>query len=201
MVLNGISCLLEARKEFRVVGTARNGLEAIQKTRDLKPDVILMDLRMPEMDGVEAMRQIRTEDPDVKFIALTAYEDDVHVREALKAGATGYLLKHASRDELFQAVRTVHKGELHIYPSVATKVLSHLGIPSRGAVRPGTLSERELEVLHLMVTGATNKEIAASLSIGEGTVRTYVAKLCEKLGARGRTEAVIKAAQKGLITL
>src|ERR687891_1673219 len=202
VVRDGISVMMGRQQDFAVVGEASNGLEAIEKVQDLRPDVVLMDLRMSQMDGVQAMRRIRAEDASVKFIVLTAYDSDEYISDAIEAGAKGYLLKDASREELFQAVRAVHQGESLIEPGVASKVLDRLAQLSRQAHLPQiaqVLSERETEVLQLMARGAPNKSIATSLSISESTVKTHVANIFQKLEVNQRTEAVTKAMSLGII--
>ena len=171
VVRDGLISMLGREKEFAVLGQARNGLEAVGRVKELQPDVVLMDLRMPELDGVEAMRRIRAEDPDVKFIVLTTYDSDEYIFDAIEAGAKGYLLKDTSRDELFQAIRAVHRGESLVQPGVAAKLLDRFAKLSRESAqagRPEQLSERELEVLRLMATGAPNKEIAATPEYNAG---------------------------------
>ena len=204
VVRDGLISMLGREKEFAVLGQARNGLEAVGRVKELQPDVVLMDLRMPELDGVEAMRRIRAEDPDVKFIVLTTYDSDEYIFDAIEAGAKGYLLKDTSRDELFQAIRAVHRGESLVQPGVAAKLLDRFAKLSRESAqagRPEQLSERELEVLRLMATGAPNKEIAATLTISESTAKTHVANIFQKLDVKDRTEAVTQAVQRGIIKL
>ncbi len=201
VVRDGLTSVLGRQRDFTVVGEARNGLEAVERARALRPHVILMDLRMPELDGVEAMRRIREEDPEVSFIVLTTYDSDEYIFQAIEAGAKGYLLKDASREELFQAVRAVHRGESLIQPGVAARVLDRFAQLSRQTVEAELLSEREVEVLRLMAQGAANKEIAASLSIGESTVKTHVTNIFQKLDVNDRTGAVTRALQKGIIKL
>ena len=201
VVRDGLSTILKREKNFIVVGEAKNGLEAIDQAVALEPDVILMDLRMPELDGVEAMRRIGSQDPNVKFIVLTTYDGDEYIFDAIEAGAKAYLLKDASREELFRAVRAVHRGDSLIEPGVAAKVLDRLAQLSRQAVQTEILSEREIEVLQLMAKGAANKEIAASLTISESTVKTHVANIYQKLEVSHRTEAVTQALQRGIIKL
>ena len=201
VVRDGLTTILGREKDFTVVGEAKNGLEAVERARELRPDVILMDLRMPELDGVEAMRHIAAENSEVKFIVLTTYDSDEYIFHAIEAGAKGYLLKDASRDDLFNAVRAVHRGESLIQPGVAAKVLDRFAQLSRQATETEVLSGREVEVLQLMARGAANKEIAASLSLSESTVKTHIANIFGKLGVNDRTEAVTQALQKGILKL
>ena len=202
VVRDGLTIMLGREKDFAVVGEATDGLEAVERARDLRPDVILMDLRMPQLDGVEAMRRIREENAEVKFIVLTTYDSDEYIFHAIEAGAKGYLLNDATREELFRAVRAVHGGESLVQPGVAARVLDRFAQLSREAT-PGAdvLSEREMEVLRLMAKGAPNKEIAAVLSISESTAKTHVANIFQKLEVKDRTEAVTQAIQRGIITL
>jgi DNA-binding NarL/FixJ family response regulator len=201
VVRDGISALIEGQDDLTVVGRASDGQEAVDRAPAIKPEVILMDLRMPRMDGVEAMRRIRAELPAIHFIVLTTFDTDSYIFEAIEAGARGFLLKDASREELFKAIRAVHAGESLIEPSVATRVLDRMARLERGETSGPTLSERELQVLGELAQGKANKEIAASLDLSESTVKTYVARIFTKLDASGRTEAVTKALQQGLITL
>ena len=201
VVRDGLVTMMGMEQDFTVVGEAKNGLQAIEKALALRPDVILMDLRMPELDGVQAMHRIRSEDKNVQFLVLTTYDDDEYIFDAIEAGAKGYLLKDTSREELFNAVRAVHRGESLVQPSVAAKVLDRFAQLSRDAVVPDILSAREVEVLQLMARGSANKEVAASLSISESTVKTHVANIFQKLDVNGRTDAVTQALQRGIIKL
>jgi DNA-binding NarL/FixJ family response regulator len=202
VVRDGLTAMLGRESDFHVVGEAANGVQAVERSRQLKPDVILMDLRMPELDGVQAMRQIREDDPTVKFLVLTTYDSDEYIFDAIEAGAKGYLLKDTSRQELFRALRAASRDESLIEPAVAGKVLNRLAQLSRQATSDGeTLSERKLEVLQHLAKGSANKEIASTLSISESTVKTHVANIFHKLEVNGRMEAVTKAMQKGIIKL
>jgi DNA-binding NarL/FixJ family response regulator len=205
MVRDGLSSMLGRQQDFAIIGEAGNGREAVEKAQDLGPDVILMDLRMPEMTGVEAVRAIGERDPEAKIIVLTTYDTDEYIFDAIEAGAKGYLLKDTSREELFSAVRAVHRGESQIEPGVAAKVLTRLAQLSRQNSDPNrsndTLSDREIEVLQLIAGGAANKQIAVDLSISESTVKTHVANIFQKLDVSHRTEAVTQALQRGIIKL
>ena len=201
VVREGLSAMLSREKDIEVVGEAVNGNEAIEKARDLKPDIVLMDLRMPEVDGVEAMRRIRTENPDIKFIVLTTYDNDEYIFQGIEAGARAYLLKDSPREEMFKAIRVVSEGGSLIEPAVAGKVLDRFAQLSRQAQVPESLSEREVEVLSLIAKGTSNKIIATSLNIGESTVKTHIQSIFNKLGVNDRTEAVTEAVKKGIITL
>ena len=204
MVRDGLAVMLSRQDDFSVVGEAQNGLEAVEKARELQPDVVLMDLRMPELNGVDAMRRIREELPDLKFLVLTTYDTDEYIFDAIEAGAKGYLLKDTSREELFRAVRAVHRGESLIEPGVQSRLLDRLAQLSRQATQTSsndTLSGRETEVLQLMAHGSANKAIAAVLSISESTVKTHVSNIFQKLEVGQRTEAVTKAMSLGIIKL
>ena len=204
VVRDGLSTMLGRRGEFSIVGEVGNGVEAVERYGELHPDVVLMDLRMPEMDGVEAMRRIKEEHAEAKFIVLTTFDTDEYIFDAIEAGAKGYLLKDASREELFQAVRAVYRGESLIQPGVAARVLDRLAQLSRQSgqrVNTEGLSEREIEVLQLMASGSANKNIAGALSISESTVKTHVANIFQKLDVNHRTEAVTQALQRGIIKL
>ena len=199
VVRDGLSAMLERQRDFTVVGEAKNGQEAVESARSLRPNIILMDLRMPELDGVEAMRQIRSQDGDVNFIVLTTFDTDEYIFDAIEAGAKGYLLKDSSREELFNAIRTVHSGKSLIEPGVATRLLDRFAQLSQQSSPVDVLSDRELEVLRLMANGAANKAIADDLSISESTVKTHVANIFQKLEVSGRTDAVTKAIRMGII--
>ena len=201
VVREGLISMISREPDFKVVAEASNGLEAVNKAAQFKPDVILMDLRMPELDGVEAIRQIAEADPDAKFIILTTFSDDEYIFKGIEVGARAYLLKDAPREELFKAIRAVYQGESLIQPVVASKVLSRFAEMSRQSQSPEVLTERELEVLTLIAKGSANKEIAAELHISNSTVKTHIASIFQKLGTNDRTEAVTIALKKGIIKL
>ena len=201
VVREGLIAMLSREGDFKVIGEAKDGAEAVNRVRELSPDVVLMDLRMPEMDGVEAMRQIRAVNPDVKFIILTTYSDDDYIFSGIEAGARAYLLKDAPREELFKAIRAVHRGESLIQPVVASKLLDRFSQLSRRTPSGEELSQRELEVLCLMAKGSANKEISAELKIAQSTVKTHITNIFQKLGVNDRTEAVTQAIKKGIIRL
>ncbi len=201
VVREGLFAMLSREVDFEVIGEAKDGVEAVNKTKELSPDVVLMDLRMPEMDGVEAMRQIKSVMPDVKFIILTTYSDDEYIFSGIGAGARAYLLKDAPRDDLFKAIRAVYRGESLIQPVVASKLLDRFSELSRRTPSGEELSGRELEILCLMAKGAANKEISAQLGIAQSTVKTHISNIFQKLGVNDRTEAVTQAIKKGIIRL
>jgi DNA-binding NarL/FixJ family response regulator len=192
MLREGLVAVLGTRPEFEVVGEAEDGEEVLRLAEKLRPDVILLDLEMPKVDGVEALRKLRERGLEARAIAFTAYDTDERIVGALRAGAKGYLLKGASRQEIFDAIRTVHAGGSLLGPEAARRMLDHLE-------RPDDLTPRELEVIGLVSCGLSNAEIARSLYISERTVKFHVSSILGKLGARNRTEAARIAARKGLI--
>lgn len=201
----GLRTLLSVWDDIEVVGEAGNGREAITQTAVLQPDVVLMDLRMPELDGVAATRHLQAEHPASRVIILTTFDDDEHIFDGLRAGAVGYLLKDVSSDKLVEAIRATARGNSFLQPSVAAKVLAEFSRLTPGAPQPEPdpliepLSEREKEILRHVATGATNKEIASRLYIAEGTVKNHVTNILGKLGVRDRTQAALKARDLGLL--
>lgn len=198
VVRDGLVAMLGTQPDFDVVGECTNGREAVDLAEKLTPDVIFLDLEMPELDGVDALRKMRVSNPGVKVIVFTAFDTDERILAAVQAGAQGYLLKGAPRDEVFQAVRVVHSGGSLLQPVVASKLLRQVSQPDD---LTEALTARELEVLRLMAQGLQNKEIALKLIISERTVKFHVSSILGKLGAGNRTEAVSLAAQRGLVDL
>lgn len=204
LMRDGLRILLELESDFKVIGEAENGAEALEAYRQFSPDVVLMDIRMPVMDGVDATRRLREEDPNSKVIILTTFDDNEYVFEGLRAGALGYLLKDVSGEELADAIRKVAAGGSMIEPSVARKVVAEFArlAPAtteakKELIEP--LSEREIEILRLVSHGLPNKEIAAKLYLAEGTVKNYVTSILQKINARDRTQAAIRARELGLL--
>jgi DNA-binding NarL/FixJ family response regulator len=203
MVREGFSALLDAQEDIEVVGSAGDGVAAVAAVRRLLPDVVLMDIRMPQMDGLEATRLLAAEPHPVKVLVLTTFDLDDYVYEALRAGASGFLLKHAPARELVDAVRVVARGEALLAPSITKRLIEDFvkSQPAQG-VRPRelvSLTERETEVLRLIAQGLSNVEIAGHLFVAEQTVKTHVGRVLMKLGLRDRAQAVIAAYESGLV--
>jgi DNA-binding NarL/FixJ family response regulator len=205
MFREGLRTLLSVQPNFLVVGEAENGEQALEQVSRLKPDVVLMDLRMPVMDGVTATRRLNTLYPECRVIVLTTFDDDENVFEGLRAGALGYLLKDAPSEKLFEAIRAAARDESFLQPSVAAKVVAEFTrlarqAPARQELEPvEPLSERELDVLRLLAGGASNREIAAHLVLAEGTVKNHITNILAKLGVNDRTQAALKARDLGLV--
>ena len=201
----GLETLLSVHKDIQVVGQANNGQEAVEVATKVQPDVVLMDVRMPVLDGVRATHLLKKAQPDCGVIVLTTFDDDEYIFEALRVGAVGYLLKDVASAQLVEAIRAAARGESILGPSVAAKVIAEFTrvssmVPStrmEGLVDP--LSERELEILSLIARGDSNKEIANFLYIAEGTVKNHVTHILGKLGVRDRTQAALKAKELGLL--
>jgi DNA-binding NarL/FixJ family response regulator len=193
--------LLSTRRELEVVGEATDGLEAVARVAQLKPHVVLMDMKMPRLDGVGAIRRLRAESPGTKVIVLTTFDDDALVFEGLRAGALGYLLKDASSERLLEAILAVARGESFLQPAVAAKVVAEFSrLPARPAGEGAVLlTEREREVVRLLARGASNKDIAVALVLAEGTVKNHVTNVLAKLGVSDRTQAALKARDLGLL--
>jgi len=202
VVRKGLSALLAAKAAgIDVVGEAVNGTEAIARTKELNPDVILMDLMMPEMDGVEAIKRIMEDIPDAKILVMTSFATDDMVFPAIKSGALGYLLKDSEPDELINARRHVHQGEPSLHPKIARKVLMEISNPVTKTTSEDPLTDRELDVLKLIAQGKSNQEIGMALSISETTVRTHVSRILAKLHLASRTQAALYALKEGLANL
>ena len=196
IVRQGLVSVLGDEDDLEVVGEASSGREAVALTARLRPDVVLLDLEMPDLDGVEAIPQLLAAKPGLGILVFTAYDTDERVLGAVRAGARGYLLKGASADEIARGIRTVHSGGSYLEPRVASKLLAEVTSPR---ARAGGLSDREREVLRLVAEGLPTKQIALSLSISERTVKFHVNSIFHKLGADNRAQAVALAAQRGLL--
>ena len=203
IVRKGTREMLEPHADLRVVGEASDGKEGIEKALEHRPNVILMDVSMPGMNGIEATQKIKAQLPTTAVLVLTSYDDDAYVFALLEAGAAGYILKNAREDELVSAIRAVADGESVLHPSVAKKVLSRFSAQTMPTARitatEETLSPRELEVLRVAATGSTNKEIARDLEISPRTVQVHLANIFSKLGVGSRTEAVLYAIKRAWI--
>jgi DNA-binding NarL/FixJ family response regulator len=205
LVREGVASLLDIQDGISVIGTAVDGSQAVQRAMSEKPDVILMDVRMPVMDGVSATKKIKQHMPECKVLMLSTFDDDEYIIKSLQAGASGYLLKDIPAEDLAQAVRLVDAGIYQLAPTVAGKLVGQLGDPGQrmkatGGMDEGAvdLTERELEVLQLIATGATNREIAKELVVSEGTVKNHVSSILSRLGLRDRIQAAIFAHEHGL---
>ena len=201
IVRKGIRALLTTEPGIQIVGEAGNGTEAVAQAAALNPDVILMDLMMPELDGIEATRQITAQYPDAHILVLTSFAADDKVFPAIKAGALGYLMKDSGPDELVQAIQQVAKGEPSLGPAIARKLLSELHTPPEAPLTPDPLTGREVDVLRLISKGLSNREIAEQLVITERTVCTHVSNILRKLHLASRTQAALYALKEGLSSL
>jgi DNA-binding NarL/FixJ family response regulator len=205
LVREGLCVLLDLTPDICVVGEAGDGAEAVKQARQIQPDVVLMDVRMPELDGVAATRQLHDVCPEVKIIILTTFDDEEYVFEGLRAGAVGYLLKDVPSEQLAEAIRAAARGEAFIQPSVTRKVVAEFARLTerehrrreQPLVEP--LSAREMEVLMLLAEGLSNQEIADRLYIAPGTVKNHVSNILSKLGVRDRTQAILRAQELGLL--
>ena len=207
IVRDGLLAILATQPDFKIVGEASNGAELIRLVSTLGPDIVLTDLEMPGIDGVEAIRQIRNSFPSTKIIVLTVFDSGDRIISSLEAGAQGYLLKGVPRSEIFAAIRVVSAGGSLLHPIASAKLLEHLRAPDDSkklaaeTPKDPLLTEREMAVLRLLAQGKTNRDIADSLTITERTVKFHVSSISSKLGAANRTEAVTLAVQRGLISL
>ena len=197
VVRQGLKMFLGLDSDLEVVGEAENGEEAIRLTRDLNPDVVLMDLLMPVMNGIDAITHIRRDFPDTEVIALTSVLEDEAVMKAMRAGAIGYLLKDTQADELRRAIKAAAAGQVQLSPQAAARLMREVRAPDS----PEKLTERETDVLRLLALGRANKEIALELSIGEKTVKTHVSSILRKLNVPSRTQAALHAVRIGMVTL
>jgi NarL family two-component system response regulator LiaR len=201
VVREGLRALIEAKPDMELVGEAEDGVEAVLMARSLKPDVILLDLLMPRMDGIEAIGEIRQENPHARILILTSFAADDKVFPAIKAGALGYLLKDSSSQALIQAIREVYQGESSLHPTIARKLIREILRPSTAAPAENLLTEREVAVLKLIAGGLSNQEIAETLVISERTVSSHVSNILEKLHLANRTQAAVYALREGLASL
>lgn len=197
VVRQGLRMFLSLDPEFEVVGEAENGREALEMARNLKPDVVLMDLLMPVMDGISATQAIRAELPDVEVVALTSVLEDASVTGAVRAGAIGYLLKDTDSDELSRAIKAAAEGRVHLAPEAAARLMREVRAPEN----PEALTDRETEVLKLLARGKANKQVAGELYVSEKTVKAHVSAILMKLGVRSRTQAALYAVRTGLVNL
>jgi DNA-binding NarL/FixJ family response regulator len=191
LLRDGIAAIVSAQPDMTVAGEAANGAEGVERYRAVRPDVTLMDLQMPEMQGTDAIRAIRREFPLARIVVLTTFDGDVEVQRALEAGASGYLLKSSGRSHLLEAIRTVHAGRRHIPPAIAMDIAEHRG--------DDELTAREVEVLQQIAAGRSNKIAAGELRISEATVKTHMKSILAKLAARDRTHAVAIATKRGIL--
>lgn len=200
VIRDGLEMLLTLEKDFQVVGSAQDGHEALELVTQKSPDLVLMDLKMPGMNGIEATREIRKKFPHVKILVLTTYDEDEWVFDAIRAGASGYLLKDTPRQKIIEAIRGTVEGKSFVDPAVAGKLLNQVASNQTqpASILTDKLTERELDVLRLLAKGMTNPEIAGTLHLSEGTVRNHVSAILEKLGVSDRTQAAVIAIQHGL---
>jgi DNA-binding NarL/FixJ family response regulator len=205
LIRDGFGLILATATDIEIVGEASNGLEAVSLTRELRPDVVLMDIRMPELDGIEATRRIlaQSNDPKTSVLILTTFDLDEYVYDALRAGASGFLLKDVPARQLVAAIRTIREGDALLSPSITRRLIEEFSAsraPATPAVELDELTPRELEVFRLLATGKTNGEIADELVIGESTVKTHVTRILMKLGVRDRVQAVVLAYESRLVS-
>jgi NarL family two-component system response regulator LiaR len=201
IVRKGIRALLTEIAGIEVVGEAADGQEAVAQANSLRPDVILMDLAMPKMDGIEATRQIKTSQPESRILVMTSFATDDKVLPAIKAGALGYLLKESAPEDLVQAIQQIHRGEPSLHPTIARKVLQEITHPSDRPPTPDPLTKREAEVLLLVAQGLSNQDIARKLNISDPTVRSHVSNIMSKLHLATRIQAALYALREGLVSL
>lgn len=200
LVREGLKAMFDQGHEIEVVGEAGSGEEAIEMVEKVEPDVVLMDISMPGMNGIQATKTIRDRYPGVKVVILTMLDQEGYVYEAVKAGATGYMLKSTSSDDLVHSIQTVHEGKALLHPDATAQLLKEFVTLAKNRTKDYGLSNREIEVLQLLAEGKTNKEIAKALWISEQTVKSHVAHIFNKLGTSDRTETVARALRNGLVT-
>lgn len=196
VVRDGLRGMLEHQPDFEVVGEAGDGRQAVDSAERLRPDIVLMDLRMPVMDGVAALGEIKTRQPQIQVLVLTTYDSDADILPAIEAGASGYLLKDSSREDLYDGIRAAARGETVLAPAVAARLVGRMRTPA-----DDQLSSRELEVLQLVAEGASNSDIAAQLHISQATVKSHLVNIFGKLGVSDRTAAVTAALRRGILRL
>ena len=201
IVRKGIRALLATKRDIQVVGEASDGLEAVAQTLNLHPDVVLMDLMMPKMDGIQAAKEITSKQPETHILVLTSFAADDQVFPAIQAGAQGYLLKDSGPQELVQAIHQVHRGETSLQPAIARKVLALLSTPAQKPPAADPLTVRELDILRLIAQGHSNKEIAKQLTVAEDTVHAHVSNILRKLHLASRTQAALYALKEGIASV
>ena len=201
LVRQGLVALLSVKPGVEVIGQAKDGVEAVAMANSLRPDIILMDLLMPRKNGIEATREIKTENPDARILIITSFAEDENVYQAIKAGALGYLLKDSSPQELMQAIHDVCNGRMSLHPNIALKLIEELNRPTESPATDDPLTEREVEVLKLIAKGRSNQEIAEKLIVSKRTVGAHVSNILSKLHLANRTQAALYALRKGFADL
>ena len=201
VVRKGIRAIIETDEAFEIIGEGNNGKEAVQKYEQLFPDVVLMDLVMPEMDGIEAIRQIRTKNPNARILVLTSFSTDDKVFTAIQAGASGYLLKDSDPDDLLRSINQVYRGESSVHPAIARKLLNEFAQPKSPKSEIEPLTDREKEVLTFIAQGLSNQEIASKMVVSKATVHSHVSRILAKLQLESRTQAALYAIREGYLII